>query len=667
MVDSIIQSFDIWTNAQGLKSKGRVKSVDNISIEGIARLRELILDLAIRGKLLPQNNSDSSVDKLINEINLSRKSLIEQGKLRAQKPIPEISNIELKFDIPNNWKFARFGEVTFNRDFERIPLSVSDRKNRQGTYDYYGASGVIDQIDDYLFDKPLLLLGEDGANLINRSSPIAFIAKGKYWVNNHAHVIDGLSEDMLNYICLHINAISLVPFVTGTAQPKMNQAKMNSIVLAIPPLEEQKRIVAKVDELMALCDKLEEEQTNKLKTHQLLVKTILETLTRAKDAKELQAAWQRMSTHFDTLFCTEDSIDQLKQTILQLAVMGKLVKQDPNDLPANPQNKFFVYVLECSDGSWYKGFTKDIIKRWKEHASGKGAEHTKKYPPVKLIHWEVFDNEKEAVKREKYFKTGAGREWLKRNEKLGQLRQAGEPAKILLEKIAAEKAKLIKEGKIKKQKALPEISDEEKPFELPKGWEFARLIDLCELITKGSSPKWQGVSYTENTSDVLFVTSENVGSYKLIFDNKKYVEKKFNDVEPRSVLHQGDFLMNIVGGSIGRTAIYNLTDLANINQAVCLIRTFSQLIEPSFLLHFFNSEVCVSYMFDKQVDNARANLSMGNISKFVIPFPSLVEQIKIVEKIAELFTLCDSLKEKIQKSQEIKNELSRAVVEKAVQ
>ena len=123
-------------------------------------------------------------------------------------------------------------------DSERVPVSVSERNKRAKIYDYYGASGIIDKIDDYLFDDELLLIGEDGANLLSRSTPIAFIAKGKYWVNNHAHVLDACCNLNLNYICYHINAISLAPYVTGTAQPKMNQENMNAIWIALPPLEE---------------------------------------------------------------------------------------------------------------------------------------------------------------------------------------------------------------------------------------------------------------------------------------------------------------------------------------------------------------------------------------------------------------------------------------------
>ena len=127
----------------------------------------------------------------------------------------------------------------------------------KGEYDYYGASGVIDHVNGYLFDKSLLLIGEDGANLINRSTPIAFFAHGKYWVNNHAHVIDAHSHELLLWIEKFINAIDLKPYVTGTAQPKMNQTKLNSICVPLPPSPEQKRIVAKIDQLTSMCGILE--------------------------------------------------------------------------------------------------------------------------------------------------------------------------------------------------------------------------------------------------------------------------------------------------------------------------------------------------------------------------------------------------------------------------
>lgn len=159
---------------------------------------------------------------------------------------------EILFEIPENWCWVKFGTALVNRDAERIPLSVAEREKLQKKYDYYGASGVIDKVDKYLFDKPLLLIGEDGANLLLRSKPIAFIASGQYWVNNHAHVIDSVGDVDLQYIALFINAINLAPYVTGTAQPKMNQENLNSILVPLPPVAEQHRIVATFKEIAAV-------------------------------------------------------------------------------------------------------------------------------------------------------------------------------------------------------------------------------------------------------------------------------------------------------------------------------------------------------------------------------------------------------------------------------
>ncbi len=220
-------------------------------------LRTSIRSLAIRGKLVPQDPKEDPASTLLAQIAQHKVALAKKSKLRGSTAVNALHRDEGPYAIPQTWEWARFGSIMVNRDGERVPVSKEEREARAKTYDYYGASGVIDKIDDYLFDKPLLLIGEDGANLINRSTPIAFIARGKYWVNNHAHVLDGISEEFLRYVELHINAINLEAYVTGTAQPKMNQAKMNSIPIALPPLAEQRRILVRVDQLMALIDHLE--------------------------------------------------------------------------------------------------------------------------------------------------------------------------------------------------------------------------------------------------------------------------------------------------------------------------------------------------------------------------------------------------------------------------
>lgn len=225
-----------------------------------AQLRKSILQHAIEGKLVPQDPNDEPASELLKRISVEKSRLVKEKKIKKEATYGAVTEEECASALPLGWVWCRFGQIVINRDSERIPLSSTQRASKEKVFDYYGASGVIDKVDEYLFDKPLLLIGEDGANLITRRSPIAFIATGKFWVNNHAHVLDAINEDVLRYMELFVNAISLAPYVTGTAQPKMNQEKMNSIPVPLPPLAEQKRIVAKVEELLAAVERLSAER-----------------------------------------------------------------------------------------------------------------------------------------------------------------------------------------------------------------------------------------------------------------------------------------------------------------------------------------------------------------------------------------------------------------------
>ena len=274
------------------------------------QLKNSILQWAIQGKLVPQDPNDEPASVLLERIREEKARLVKEKKIKKDKnesiiyrgednsyyekflATGEVKCIdeEIPFEIPQGWEWCRFGSLMINRDSERIPLSVAQRQTLKKVYDYYGASGVIDKVDKYLFDKDLLLIGEDGANLINRSTPIAFIAKGKYWVNNHAHVLDVCGGLNLAYIALFINAISLVNYVTGTAQPKMNQEKMNSILVTVPPISEQARIVNQIESLQPLIIRYDKAQSEL---------NILNTSVK----------------------------EQLKKSILQEAIQGHLVPQ----------------------------------------------------------------------------------------------------------------------------------------------------------------------------------------------------------------------------------------------------------------------------------------------------------------------------------------------------
>lgn len=154
-----------------------------------------------------------------------------------------------------NWELKNFGSVVTNLDGKRRPIKSSDRDQRKGKYRYYGASGVIDSIDDYLFDGEYLLIAEDGANLLSRSTPLAFIAEGKFWVNNHAHVVSANGVANLIYLEQLLNFRGFDDAITGAAQPKLNQANLNKIMIPVPPTELQNIFSSRVQEIRAIIKK----------------------------------------------------------------------------------------------------------------------------------------------------------------------------------------------------------------------------------------------------------------------------------------------------------------------------------------------------------------------------------------------------------------------------
>ena len=155
-------------------------------------------------------------------------------------------------NLPEGWELTALGNAADNLDGKRVPLKMSDRDQRHGEYPYYGASGVIDHIDDFLFDGEHLLVAEDGANLLARTTPIAFLASGRFWVNNHAHVLTFNGRASLSYLQRYLCSIDISSYVTGSAQPKLNQKNLDRIEIPLPPLSEQKRIADILDKADAI-------------------------------------------------------------------------------------------------------------------------------------------------------------------------------------------------------------------------------------------------------------------------------------------------------------------------------------------------------------------------------------------------------------------------------
>ena len=261
------------------------------------KLRQKILDLAIRGKLVPQDPNDEPASVLLERIRAEKEQLIKEGKIKRTKKsnASDTSHYEnVPFEVPEGWCWTTIEDLLINRDSERIPLSLAVRnKQHKKEYNYYGAAGVIDKVEGYLFSERLLLIGEDGANLLSRAKDNAFFADGKYWVNNHAHVLDCSEKEVLTYVALVINSIALDPYVTGSAQPKLSQDNLNKILIPLPPLAEQRRIIYAINNYSGYLSNIENDKES-----------------------------------------IEHIIDLLKQLILNLAITGKLVSQELNDEPA---------------------------------------------------------------------------------------------------------------------------------------------------------------------------------------------------------------------------------------------------------------------------------------------------------------------------------------------
>ncbi len=152
--------------------------------------------------------------------------------------------------MKNGWQTKTLDQIASNLDSRRVPITKGVRKS--GEYPYYGASGIVDYVADYIFDEDALLISEDGANLLARSTPIAFPASGKYWVNNHAHIVKFDSPTTQRFVELYLNNIPLDAYITGAAQPKLNQKALNTIPIPIPLLSEQQRIVDALDEALGI-------------------------------------------------------------------------------------------------------------------------------------------------------------------------------------------------------------------------------------------------------------------------------------------------------------------------------------------------------------------------------------------------------------------------------
>ena len=535
---------------------------------GVARLRELILTLAVQGKLVPQDASDESASELLKKIRAENDRLISEGKIKRDKPLAEIADEEKPFELPISWEWCRLGAVTtygssakaatiksetWVLDLEDVEkgtgklLNKSRFSERPALSDknvFFAGDVLYGKLRPYL--NKVLVADEDG---VCTTEIVPLRCYGPYVPSYFAIAL------RTPFFLKYVNALSY-----GMKMPRLGTEDARKALLPLPPFAEQSRIVTRVEELMQLCDALEASGQLEAQQQAQLVSSLLGTLTQSDTSEALADNWQRIATHFDLLLDRPEAVDAFEQTILQLAVRGLLVPQDPTD----------------------------------------------------------------------------------------------EPASVLLQKIRTEKDHLIAQGKIKRDKPLPPITDEEKPFELPQGWEWARLQQAYD-VRDGThdTPKYQATGHP-------LVTSKNIyGGVLDLSDVKLISAEDHEQISARSKVDRNDILFAMIG-SIGNPVLVD-TDLEFSVKNVALFKYYAPPLScPAYLLLLLQTEA--KGIRERAAGAVQSFVSLGQLRSAVVALPPLAEQSRIVVRVNELRALCAELRLRLSASQLVQSHLADALV-----
>ncbi|MFY7906169.1 MAG: restriction endonuclease subunit S [Burkholderiaceae bacterium] len=531
---------------------------------GVARLRELILTLAVQGKLVPQDPSDEPAGELLKKIRTEKDRLIAEGKIKRDKPLAEIADEEKPFDLPMGWEWVRFGEIAQHNSGKTL-----DKGRNSGTLrNYITTSNLYWGRFELASVRQMLIRDDELERCTARKGDLLICEGGEagraaVWdqdfnvcFQNHIHRARFFGEINPYYIYQIFQHLYLTGeinnFRKGVGISNMSSKSLASIPLTLPPLAEQSRIVTRVEELMQLCDALEASGQLEAQQHAQIVNTLLATLSQSETPEALADNWQRIATHFDVLLDRPESVDALEQTILQLAVRGLLVPQDPTD----------------------------------------------------------------------------------------------EPASVLLQKIRTEKDHLIAQGKIKRDKPLPPITDEEKPFELPVGWEWVRLGSLGESFDYGSSQK-----SVDDSKAVPILRMGNIQQGEIVMRNLKYLIDQEGDL-PKLQLRDGDLLFNRTNSYelVGKTALFhNFEREVTFASYLIRIRLVVSMCSAEYVNIYMNTRDCRMNEIEPDLtqQTGQANYNGTKLKGIRIPVPPLDEQFRIVTRVNELRKICTVLRQRM--------------------
>ncbi len=538
----LVQHFDLIAQAPG----------------GVARLRELILTLAVQGKLVPQDPSDEPASVLLQKIRAKKDRLIAEGKIKRDKPLAEIADEEKPFELPKGWEWVRLPDIYFS-------ISPSANKLLSSAVKPEGQYPVVDQGQKHVTgftDDAGLVIKIPGPVIVfgDHTKAIKYIDFDFVAGADGTKILRPIHQDE-KFFAWQLRSFSLED--RGYAR---HFKVLNACLFALPPLAEQSRIVTRVEELMQLCDALEASGQLEAQQHAQLVGTLLGTLTQSETPEALADNWQRIATHFDVLLDRPEAVDALEQTILQLAVRGLLVPQDPTD----------------------------------------------------------------------------------------------EPASVLLQKIRTEKDHLIAQGKIKRDKPLPPITDEEKPFELPQGWEWVRLSDLLPEFQNGASSR--GDKGGELTTVLRLADIKN---RRISLADTRQIPIDARDIQ-KYQLQSGDILITRVNGSADIVGQFNLCDRP-LNAIYCdhfiRLRVSADWLDPLFATLLGESELVRQKIKGMFITTAgQKTVNQGHIGSLFFSLPPLAEQSRIVTRVNELRALCADLRQRLHDQQTTQTHLADALV-----
>lgn len=480
------------------------------------QLRASILQQAMEGKLVKQNPNDEPASVLLEKIGEEKASLIKEKKIKRTKQLPEITDDEKPFEIPDSWEWVRMSDVLDVRDGTHdspkyidngIPL-ITSKNISNGYLDFSNVKYISQEDADKINERSSVDDNDIIFAMIGTIGNPIIIKKDREFAIKNVALLKHFSERVYMPFILQYMWVLQAQFnenASGAVQKFVSLKKIRQSLIPLPPLAEQKRIVVKLDQIMPLVDEYAEA--------------------------------------YDKLKKLDDGFnDKLKQSLLQYAMEGKLVKQDPND----------------------------------------------------------------------------------------------EPASVLLEKIAEEKARLIKEKKIKRTKKLPAITDDEKPFDIPDSWEWVKLGEIGNYIQRGRSPKYDKVNHNHPIISQKCIQWSGI----TLQDAKFITQEFFEKLENYRFVQKNDILWNSTGtGTVGRAnVVREAFEKVPVDSHVTLIRV-NRNVDPQFIYYYLISPIIQNNLDEYLTGTTKQKeLGLNSILNVVLPIPPINEQKRIVAKLDQLMS-----------------------------